>query len=128
MGFSKAEQVRVFKVKPIKTKTADEKFSLWIRTRDKHCQYPGCGRGEPLDCSHFFERGHSGTRFDPDNCIALCRTHHTEWERRKKYDYEQFMIQRIGLERFDAMKRRAWTFKNRTEAVLEFMARGRINI
>jgi len=92
MIFTKEAQTRVFKVKPWKTITADTKFSLFIRGRDKVCQYPSCGRGEPLDCSHFFERGNSGTRFDPLNCIAFCREHHSEWEKRKKYEYKAYML------------------------------------
>lgn len=102
-----------------KTTHADKQFSLFIRQRDGHCLYPGC-YNTTTDCSHFYERHHSGTRFDPLNCIALCRDHHTEWERRKKYEYKEFMIARIGEAEFYAMERRAWSFKNRGEAVADF--------
>lgn len=112
------------RLKPVrdwKTKTADIQFSLYIRRRDKHCQYPGCAATQ-TDNSHFFERHHSGTRYDPDNCIALCRAHHTEWEKRKKWEYKEFMIARLGIEQYYAMEKRAWSFKKREVAVAECVA------
>lgn len=121
-GHSETSEVKPGKLREWKTVTADTHFSLFIRGRDGRCQYPGCYRTEGLDCSHFFERHHSGTRFDPLNCIALCRDHHTEWERQKKYEYKEFMVNRIGAEAYAAMERRAWTYKNRGEAVQECMA------
>lgn len=108
-------------VRDWKTHTADTYFSKWIRARDKHCRYPNC-YATTTDNSHFFERKHSGTRFDPENCVALCRAHHTEWEVRKKHEYLDFMIAWLGMEKYMALQRRAWTFKKRSEAVTECMA------
>ena len=66
---------------------ADTMFSRYIRVRDKFCQR--CGRkGEPnkdsefiigLQNSHYFGRGIESTRFDPDNCDALCAGCHQIW-------------------------------------------------
>jgi hypothetical protein len=118
--FSKAAQVRVFKVTPIKTVTADGKFSVWIRHRDPMCRR--CRIVPSSDCSHYWKRGDSGTRFDPKNCVGLCRDCHTIWERQKNNEYKAFMIEWLGKEEYDALETRARSFKNRTEAVLEFMA------
>ena len=60
----------------IKIDPADRAFSLYIRTRDNWtCQR--CGRTytpptSALHCSHFQGRGKEATRFEPDNCRALC--------------------------------------------------------
>jgi len=120
VAFTKQQQTRP-KIKVWKTSTADLKFSQFIRQRDKHCLFPGCYRTEALDCSHFFERHHSATRFDPLNCIALCRDHHTIWERQKKYEYKIFMLKWLGEDEYAALEKRAWTYKNRGEAVLQYM-------
>lgn len=61
----------------IKIRAADKWFSLCIRERanwtcercDKRC--PDDKR-MGLHCSHFHGRGKWATRFDPDNCRALC--------------------------------------------------------
>lgn len=96
----------------IKIDPADTAFSLYIRLRDKKCQR--CSKfGEPdskgrevmgLDNSHFWSRSHENTRFDPQNCDAMCRYCHeylggnpgeyAEWKQKQlgKYDYDRLMI------------------------------------
>lgn len=61
----------------IKIKAADKWFSLCIRERANWaCER--CGTKCPddrrmgLHCSHYHGRGKWSTRFDPDNCRALC--------------------------------------------------------
>ena len=61
----------------IKIKAADKWFSLCIRERANWtCER--CGTKCPddrrmgLHCSHYHGRGKWATRFDPDNCRALC--------------------------------------------------------
>lgn len=58
----------------------DKVFSLYIRLRDTdengYFKCPTCGRILPFDqadCSHYWSRTHTATRFDPDNCVAECR-------------------------------------------------------
>lgn len=98
------------------TKTADAKFSIFIRQRDGKCLK--CGTLEGLTCSHYHGRGKSATRFDPINCIALCWTCHQEWEGPKS-DYTTFMLNRLGQEGFIALSIRAGTEMKRTLAVAE---------
>jgi hypothetical protein len=61
----------------VKIKSADKWFSLCIRERANWtCER--CGAKCPddkrmgLHCSHYHGRGKWATRFDPDNCRALC--------------------------------------------------------
>lgn len=120
MGFSKREQIQVFKVKVWKTTYADDKFSLFIRARDGKCMR--CGSiDKKLDCSHFWKRGDSGTRFDRNNCIALCRDCHTIWEHQKNNEYKDFMLNWLGEVEYRLLEIRARTWKNRRDSVIEFM-------
>jgi hypothetical protein len=110
----------VYKIKLWSTGYADDKFSLWIRARDGKCRRCGSS-SKPLDCSHYWKRGDSGTRYDPLNCVAVCRDCHTIWERQQNNEYKAFMVDWLGQEEYDALERRARTFKKRVDAVLECM-------
>ncbi len=83
-------------------------FSLFIRHRDGlTCQK--CLESFPvqeLDCSHHFPRAWRSTRWDPENCVALCRDCHEEFGDLPK-EYVLFMIRRLGLEAYQALARRA---------------------
>lgn len=76
-----------------KVQAADLLFSRFIRGRDGWtCQK--CHRkfkeGDPgLTCSHFFGRAKESTRFDPENCDALCRACHAYFEDRKGMTYKK---------------------------------------
>lgn len=109
----------IYKIKIWNTGYADAKFSKWIRERDIKCRR--CERNGPLDCSHYWKRGDSGTRFDPNNCVALCRECHTIWERQQNLEYKQFMVDWLGQEEYDLLEKRARSFKKRIDAVLEVM-------
>ena len=60
----------------VKATKWDKVFSKYIRARDNWtCQR--CGKSHPqnsqgLHCSHYVGRGNYSTRFDEDNCEALC--------------------------------------------------------
>lgn len=105
------------KMKTWSTQTADKYFSRYIRDRDPSCRR--CG-AYTSDCSHFWGRGHSGTRFDPENCIGLCRPCHDLWEHQKNNEYKEWMISWLGKEKYEALERRARGFKKREVAVREF--------
>src|SRR3990167_4286722 len=58
-------------------KRADKAFSVEIRNRDKRCMHPqGTEYCKLLQNSHFIGRATKSTRYDPDNCIAICWYHH----------------------------------------------------
>lgn len=114
-------KTKIFKRKVWKTQYADNKFSLWIRARDGRCLR--CLRDDlPLDNSHYWRRDMKGTRFDPDNCVALCRNCHTIWERQQNEEYMRFMINRLGQTGYRKLESRARTSKKMRDAVLELMA------
>lgn len=99
----------------IKIDKADETFSIYIRIRDKRCVR--CGKpgqedsnGRPilgLECSHYFGRARETTRFDPDNCDALCFGCHRYWETQNREEYRDFKIQQLGKKGFEKLRIRA---------------------
>ena len=101
---------------------ADIEFSKWIRNRDGKCLR--CGSTENLTCSHFWSRRCSALRYEPDNCITLCawKCHIFGWEKEKQGEYRDFMIQRLGLTRYEELKRTFYQSKiTRREAIINCM-------
>ena len=78
---------------------ADSAFSAKIIARDKKCQYPGCEVSDPakLTCSHYHGRAIKNTRFDENNCIALCRNHHY-WDKQLGWEFQK---QRVEIHGWD---------------------------
>lgn len=116
----------------------DDAFAREIRERDGQCLFPGCGTTKNLTCSHYIGRGNWNTRFDDDNCITLCQTHHfwdkmIGWEFQKQRigvkgcdwngRYTVFMMEYLGTERWEALLTRAAGDKSRKEAILEAQKR-----
>jgi hypothetical protein len=71
-----------------------------------------------LECSHYIGRDVSISRFDPDNCVALCSKCHGEFEIDKKGAYRDFMIGRIGLRRVMELDKKI--YMKRRDAINEF--------
>lgn len=103
------------------TKKADDEFSKYIRNRDGVCVR--CGRQNRLTCSHFWGRQHSATRYDPQNCVALCwmPCHKYKWEKEKQGAYRDFMMKWLGKKEYDKLEKRANSIKKRSDAILELM-------
>lgn len=102
------------------SKKADTLFSLWVRARDGRCMR--CGKTENLQNSHFWHRGHSAGRYDPDNCIALCSGCHLyHWEVEKQGDYRTFMVEWLGKERYKMLEYKIRHGQQRQDAIKEFM-------
>lgn len=112
-------RTRLAKVRDWGTRYADSLFSKHIRTRDPMCRR--CWVVPSDDNSHFWGRGHSATRFDPKNCIGLCRPCHDIWEHQKNNEYRKFMVNWLGKEEYEALEHRARSFKKRSDAVRECM-------
>ena len=95
----------------IKLSALDVQFSKFIRLRDgltcQRCkkQYVAGDRG--LHCSHFIGRANHQTRFDPENCDALCWGCHQYFETHKASAYRDWKIEQLGQERFDALIERS---------------------
>lgn len=97
----------------IKISLADRLFSLYIRTRDKWtCRRCGTFHEPPtsaLHCSHFWGRGNRGTRWEPDNCIALCYGCHQYFESNKHGPYRDMMLKILGEKRYKTLEIQART-------------------
>lgn len=95
----------------IKIDPADVLFSKLIRERDNWtCQFCGTEYTPPtsgLQCSHFWGRGHKATRWDPDNCDALCYGCHARHEGNKQGFYRDFKMKQLGKKRYDELAKRA---------------------
>lgn len=104
-------------------KKADMEFSKFIRNRDGKCVR--CGRTNLLQNSHFWSRSHSGTRFDPDNCDALCYPCHygnsKGWEYEKNGEYLDFKKSQLGERRYKEMEQRAHSVTKQHEAIVNCM-------
>lgn len=104
----------------IRINKVDALFSRYIRERDEWTCQRCYKQYEPptsaLHCSHFWARRRQNTRFDPDNCIALCFGCHRLWESEKHGVYREFMLQRLGQKGFDDLAVRAEMHKKKTHA------------
>lgn len=93
----------------MKLHRADILFSQFIRERDfwtcQRCNKYYEPPTQALHCSHFISRGNYATRFDPENCIALCHGCHRYWDTKNKAEYEQFKKDQLG-DKFDLLIQR----------------------
>ena len=103
---------------PIKIRPEDKWFSLYIRARDKwQCQR--CYRKyEPyiegannshlkgLHNAHMFGRGAKMTRWDGDNCMALCYGCHSYLDRHP-FEKAEFWKEQIGEKRFEELEQKS---------------------
>uniref|UniRef100_A0A6M3LLX7 Uncharacterized protein n=1 Tax=viral metagenome TaxID=1070528 RepID=A0A6M3LLX7_9ZZZZ len=73
--------------------------------KDKYCQRPGCGRS--ADCGHhvFPGRGKLATDFLHEAVISVCTQDHTGWAHNKPKEFKQFMIERLGEDRYYELRR-----------------------
>ena len=101
------------------TSRADREFSKMIRERDGRCLK--CGREDMLDCSHFWTRKYSSTRYNFNNCIALCRGCHFKWEIEKQGEYMDFMVKLLGRKKYKVLEKRAHTLMQRKNAIIDLM-------
>lgn len=111
------------KRRPTSSTKADALFSRWIRDRDGKCVR--CGKKENLQNSHFWPRAWSSTRYDPQNCDALCYGCHygnsQGWERAKQGEYRDFKMKQLGLDGYNELEKRARMLMPRTKAIEAFM-------
>ena len=94
-------------VNPLNTKL-DAVFRRIIKYRDKHtCQSCRKRFGEQwLDCAHFKSRAKKSTRWDPENCITLCRGCHSQLHHYPE-GMAALMLRRLGPDAYDDLILRA---------------------
>ena len=102
----------------VKIRASDRLFSLYIRTRDNWtCQRCGAYHAPPtkaLHCSHFKGRVKESTRFDPENCDALCYGCHQHFTSYPDEHYA-WQVKRKGQAAVDALVLRANGYKKRDD-------------
>lgn len=106
------------------SKKADDKFRFWIYERDgNRCVL--CGRKTPqitITNSHYWGRFASSTRYDPDNCDAICMGCHFKVENAKQGEYRTFKIKQLGEEGYKTLEKRYYQEKiTRREAIIKLM-------
>src|SRR3990167_6088440 len=91
----------------IKIDQADKAFSLYVRERDEwtcqRCRTRFAPGSAGIHNSHYFGRGRESTRFDPDNCDALCFGCHRFWETQDREGYRRFKIEQLGERRHELL-------------------------
>ena len=99
-------------------KKADNEFSKYIRARDGRCMNPRCQRRGDNDvkymqCSHFWSRDIWPLRFNLDNCdTAHPGCHAYKWENNKQGDYQDYMIAKLGLRKFNKLRKTALDYRH----------------
>ena len=99
----------------------DRAFSIAVRKRDGQCLR--CGKKTPVYTHHIMSRRYLGTRWDMENGVTLCVSHH----RRAHGDPEEFrdwVLAWMGRERFDFLKYRALRITKYSEGDLKLLREG----
>ncbi|RYF30676.1 MAG: ninG protein [Comamonadaceae bacterium] len=97
---------------PDRIKEAQKVFNAWVRTRDQHQTCISCGKppGDMTqlhagrDAGHYRSTGSaSHLRFHEDNCHAQC-VKCNQWGAGMAVDYRIRLLERIGLDRVEALE------------------------
>lgn len=96
---------------------ADIKFSKMIRERDPVCKR--CRWRKSTQCSHYWERHHSATRYHPDNGDGICTECHPIWEGRQN-GYKEYKIKQIGKKAYIALEQLHNSIMKRDDAIIQF--------
>lgn len=104
----------------IRTERLDAYFSKFVRLRDglicQRCLKTFLRGDQGLHCAHFIGRANHATRWDPDNCVALCYGCHQFMDTHKGTVFRVWLSQRLGQEKFDALVERSQKSGKRTRA------------
>lgn len=95
----------------IKITRLDAYFSRFIRMRDgftcQRCRRAFDASSQGLQNSHYIGRANKRVRFDEENCDALCMGCHQVFETHKGTIYREWKIERLGIERYQALVERS---------------------
>lgn len=105
---------------PMLRRTLQEDFNAYVRARDGRCEvfhspayrpeYGACSG--PLNGSHIFAQlGYPSLRYDPENVIAKCASHHKHWWHQKTAESQVWIREHMG-ERHEALRLRAISFEH----------------
>jgi hypothetical protein len=65
-----------------------------------------------LHNSHFYGRANENTRFEPDNCDALCHGCHRYFTANPEF-YRTWKLKQLGQKRYDTLMLQAHTYKKK---------------
>src|SRR3990167_7272087 len=111
----------------VKIRKADKMFSDFVRERDdwvcQRCKVKYDKNDSKsrmgLHTSHYWGRGRESTRFELDNCIALCYYCHRLWGHGDQRDqYKEFMINKLGEKRFKSLELQANSYQKRDDKLI----------
>lgn len=95
-------------IKTLKRKL-DDVFSIYIRLRDSDdkgfCQCISCGKiqhWKDVDCGHYVNRSHMGTRYSERNCNAQCRSCN-RFSEGNNIGYTRGLIRKYGIKVIDEL-------------------------
>jgi len=104
----------------IKSTKWDKVFSKYVRTRDlwtcQRCGSVHLPNSQGLHNSHFVGRGKYATRFDEDNCEALCYGCHRHLGSNPVL-HKDHKVEKLGQERFDALMERSRQLTKRNKVL-----------
>ncbi len=73
-----------------------------------------------LHVSHYWSRGHESVRFDIENVCLLCYGCHMLWGHgEERPQYTEYMLKRLGEERYNLLTIRAHMYKKRDDKMDE---------
>jgi len=87
------------------SKSLDTAWSKLVRDKFNH-KCAVCG-ATPVQAHHIFTRGYKSTRWDIDNGIALCYKHHFYLAHSKFEEFRDFVIDLMGEEQYNDLKKRS---------------------
>ncbi len=97
-------------------KLAQGVFNKYIRERDKGLPCISCGAKKYTpSCGHYYPSGtYKSVTFDEDNCSVQCWFNCNSSKSGSLIEYRKGLIERIGIERLEALEQRAMKTKKWT--------------
>jgi hypothetical protein len=92
------------------TRKLDKLVSEIVRGRG-YCAW--CKKTEGLECCHIFSRRYRSTRWDMDNLICLCHSHHF-YSHSNPVLFAEFVRDYLGKNKYIALKQKARMIKKWT--------------
>ena len=112
----------------IRLRKTDRLFTRVVRrTYNFTCQkcgkvYLEDGDLHNLGVSHYYGRSRESTRYDLDNTTLLCNLPcHQRWGGEERAEYTEYMINRLGQDRFDLLTLRAHLYSKRDDVIVELI-------
>jgi hypothetical protein len=95
---------------------------LWANTVKLRGSCERCGKREDLQAHHIVSRAHTGTRWDFDNGMCLCRRCHLFFMHRDNLGAADFLQERVGSKRLESLRVRSSKPTKFSTAELNLMA------